>query len=91
MFRRTVTQRQKEDQKSFVECISKNEDHMQGMIYVNDYHAQQVKKKEAGGDPVMDYVKNFSELHDVIDTSKVQDQTAIFGLAKMLKQNVQTN
>ncbi len=40
---------------------------MQGMIYVNDYKVSQHNKMKSLGDPVKDYVKNFSELHDIFE------------------------
>ena len=58
------------EQRIFVEKVSKNapnEEHMQGMIYVNDYKVSQHNKLISKGDPVQDYVKNFSELQDIFE------------------------
>jgi len=58
---------------------------MQGMIYVNDYYAAQVKKQNGRLDPLKDYVRNFSELNDIIDTSTLQDSSNVYGFAKSLQ------
>ena len=70
--------------KNYVEEVSNNVGHMQGMIYVNDYHAQQKNKRNAKLDPLKDYVKNFSELHEVLDANAVEEESNVFGFAKAL-------
>ena len=57
---------------------------MQGLISVNDYHAQQKNKRNAKHDPVKDYVQNFSEIHEVIGTNEMEDPSAMMGFAKVL-------
>ena len=38
------------------------------------------------GDPFQDYVRNFSDIHDVLDTKKAEDPSALMGFAAVLKQ-----
>lgn len=79
-------------QKIFIENVSKNalnEEHMQGMIYVNDYKVSQHNKQLSKGDPVQDYVKNFSELQDIFEQS--EEQPNVYNFAKALQEKVQVN
>ena len=56
------------------------------MIYVNDQLEKQKYKLQKKGDPLKDYVRNFSEIHDVLDTKKTEDSSAMMGFANVLKQ-----
>ena len=42
---------------------------MQGMIFVNDFKEHCQSKQRRLGDPVADYVKNFSELNEIVENS----------------------
>ena len=77
------------ENKNYVEKISNNVVHMQGMIYVNDYYAQQKNKQLAKLDPVKDYVSQFSAVHEVVD--QAEEDSNVFGFAKALQEKMQKN
>jgi len=61
---------------------------MQGMIFVNDFKQQQKSKRLHQGDPLNDYVKQFSELNEIVENSKLEDTSAVLGFAKVLQQTM---
>ena len=83
-YKRNLSKHNGLQNKNFVDHISKNIEHMQGMIYVNDYNAKKKNERSAKLDPLKDYVKNFSELHEVIGETAVAEESNVFGFAKEL-------
>ena len=61
--KKTYTERQEELHTHLVEKRAKNQDLIEGMIFVNDY--KQTAKAEQPEDPVKDYAKNFKEPYEI--------------------------
>ena len=88
-YKRNLSKMNGIENKNYVEKISKNVVNMQGMIYVNDYYAQQKNKQLAKLDPLKDYVSQFSAVHEVVD--QAEEDSNVFGFAKALQEKMQTN